>query len=187
MPAPVLPWLDYRWSFDYPVGMFAAVCTRLRGAPARLEELLRTADAAVLTRRREGRWSAQGHAGHLVKVEALWQKRLAEYRAGAGVLTAADMSNRATEETDFDTLRPDDVLAAFRAARASTMEQLDPLTIEDAARTAHHPRLDRPMRLVALCVAAAEHDDHHLAAIHALLRPLAAPPTLSSRARADRA
>jgi uncharacterized damage-inducible protein DinB len=168
MPAPVLPWLDYRWALDFPVAMFAAVCARLRGTPARLEESLHGAEPALLTCRSEGKWSAQGHAGHLVKVEALWQKRLAEYRRGAAVLTAADMSNRATEEADSDALPLDDVLGAFRAVRSATMERLDALSLDDAARVAHHPRLDRPMRLIDLCFFAAEHDDHHLAAIHSL-------------------
>jgi hypothetical protein len=44
--------------------------------------------------------------------------------------------------------------------------RLDALTLADAERTAHHPRLDRPMRLVDMCYFAAQHDDHHLAAIH---------------------
>jgi hypothetical protein len=39
-----------------------------------------------------------------------------------------------------------------------------------AARTAHHPRLDRPMRVMDLAVFVAEHDDHHLARITELRR-----------------
>jgi uncharacterized damage-inducible protein DinB len=117
-----------------------------------------------------GGWSAQENAGHLIQVERLWHTRLAEYLAGATALTAADMGNRATESADLN-LRPlAELLAAFRAVRAETMRRLDPLTLDDAARVAHHPRLDRPMRLLDLCVFAAEHDDHHLALIGALTR-----------------
>ncbi len=46
---------------------------------------------------------------------------------------------------------------------------LAPLTRSDAARLAHHPRLERPIRLVDLCCFAAEHDDHYLAVIEAML------------------
>jgi hypothetical protein len=42
--------------------------------------------------------------------------------------------------------------------------------LEDAARAARHPRLDRDLRLLDLCLFVAEHDDHHLAVIRALLR-----------------
>jgi hypothetical protein len=62
-----------------------------------------------------------------------------------------------------------EVLAAFRSARAALVARLEALTVEDSGRTAHHPRLDRPMRLVDLCFFAAQHDDHHLAEIAARL------------------
>jgi len=47
--------------------------------------------------------------------------------------------------------------------------RLDPLTINDAARVAHHRGLTGRMRLFDLCFFAAEHDDHHLAMARALL------------------
>ena len=49
------------------------------------------------------------------------------------------------------------------------LQELDPLTLEDAARTALHPRLQKQMRLVDMCYFSAEHDDHHLAMMRALL------------------
>ncbi len=165
----VLPWLDYQWRFDQPVAMFRATCERLRGGPVRLEELLRDAGATATERPATGKWSAQEHAGHLAAVERLWQTRIREYLAGATRLTAADMSNRATEQANFNELALDDVLRRFRTARADTMRKLDPLSLHDAGRVAHHPRLDRSMRLLDLCLFAAEHDDHHLALIHTLL------------------
>jgi uncharacterized damage-inducible protein DinB len=169
MPVVILPWLEYRWSFDFPLGMFAPIRERLRGSPARLEELLAGVSPQLLTRRVPPGWSAQGHAGHLIAVERLWQKRLHEYLEGATTLTAADMSNRATEEARFDEQPITEILPSFRAARVATVEILDSLTLEQAALAAHHPRLDRPMRLVDLCYFAAEHDDHHLAEIHSRL------------------
>ena len=168
-----LPWLDYRWSFDFPAAMLPAIATRLRGTPARLEELLRDAPEAVRQRRPAGGWSVQEHAGHLVSVEALWQVRLDEYLAGAATLTAADMSNRRTEATDWNSRPLAELLAEFRAGRAGFTARLAALTLADAERTALHPRLDRPMRLVDMCYFAAEHDDHHLAVIAARLAGLA--------------
>lgn len=169
MSTDVLPWLEYRWAFDFPAGMFRAVLERLRGTPARLEGLARHVPAAMLTRHEAGKWSAQQHAGHLWTLEGLWQARIGEYLRGATELTAADMGNRATTEAGYDGRPIADVLAGFRAARGETLAMLDPLTLNDAARVARHPRLDRPLRLVDMCFFTAEHDDHHLAVIHGLL------------------
>lgn len=166
----VLPWLEYRWNFDHPAGMYRANVERLRGTPARLEELLRGAGPQRLAFRPEGKWSVLEQVGHFRMVEELWRRRLDEYQAGADRLTAADMRNSATVAADFNARRAEDLLADFRAARAATVATLDALGLDVAERVAHHPRLNRPMRLVDLCLFAAEHDDHHLAAIQALLR-----------------
>jgi len=166
----VLPWLEYRWIFDFPVGMFRAIVERVRGTPARLEELVCSVPPERLTRRAAGKWSAQEHAGHLIEVERLWQRRLEEFARGATVLTAADMANRATEAASYNERPIAAVADGFRAARAVTVATLDGLDLEAAGRSAHHPRLDRQMRLVDLCYFSAEHDDHHLAAIRELLR-----------------
>ena len=171
MPEDVLPWIEYRWSFDFPVGMFAAIRERLRGTPARLEESFRGMPAEIaLERPAEDRWSPQEHAGHLTVVERLWRARLTDYLRGSPELTPADMANRATKGEDFNGRPLASILAVFRASRRQLLASLDGLTLEDAARTARHPRLDVPMRLVDLCLFAAEHDDHHLAAVHALVR-----------------
>ena len=166
----VLPWLEYRWSFDFPVGMFRAIVARLRGAPARLEESVRGASQERLTHRPGEVWSAQEHAGHLVSVETLWRRRIEEYLRGSPTLTAADMENRATKEGSYNERPLEAILEGFRGARGAFVGILDGLDLEAAARTAHHPRLNCPMRVVDLCFFAAEHDDHHLAAIHNLLR-----------------
>jgi uncharacterized damage-inducible protein DinB len=169
MPIDPLPWLQYRWSFDFSAAMLPAIVTRLAGTPARLEEMLRGAPEAIRQRPASGGWSIQEHAGHLVAVETLWQVRLDEYMAGAATLTAADMSNRRTETADWNSRPLAEVLAAFRSVRTALVERLSALTLADAERVAHHPRLDRPMRLVDLCFFGAEHDDHHLATIAARL------------------
>jgi uncharacterized damage-inducible protein DinB len=166
----VLPWLEYKWSFDFPVGLYRAICARLRGTPAQLEETLRPLDAATLRRKPGAKWSLQEHAGHLGKIEELWQTRFEEFLRGEKTLTAADMSNRRTSEAGFNDLPLEPVLRGFRAARAATLARLDSLTLADAARVAHHPRLNVPIRLVDLCYFAAEHDAHHLAVIQAMIR-----------------
>jgi hypothetical protein len=50
--------------------------------------------------------------------------------------------------------------------------RFEELTAEEAARSAIHPRLKKPMRVIDLAHFTAEHDDHHLANITYLARTL---------------
>lgn len=166
----VLPWLEYKWTFDFPVGLYRAVLERLRGTPARIEELLREVPSERLARQGEGKWSIQEHVGHLWVLDAeLHHRRVREFLRGQANLTAADMTNQATFDRTFNQMPFAEVAAGFRKARMEMLRDLDPRTLEDAARVALHPRLQKQMRLVDMCYFCAEHDDHHLAMIRALL------------------
>jgi hypothetical protein len=169
MASEILPWFEYKWTFDAPVGMFRVILTRLRGTPARLEEVFRGAPRERLVAKSDGQWSALEHAGHLWFLEKLWQTRTEEFLASRERLSPADLSNSETNAARFNERRLDEVLAGFRKARAESLARLDALTLDDAARQSLHPRLGVPMRLVDHCYFAAEHDDHHLAIVHSLL------------------
>lgn len=147
------------------------LCARLRGTAARLEEVVRGADREVLVRkpRENDKWSAQEHAGHLLDLEPLWAARVDDYIKGASQLTVADLSNRKTFEAQHNQHPIEEILAGFRNARlrlVSRVEKMDPAIF---GRTALHPRLKTPMRLVDHLYFAAEHDDHHLAQIWGLI------------------
>jgi hypothetical protein len=62
------------------------------------------------------------------------------------------------------------IAAEFRVARDNLVARLDDTVADDVERTALHPRLKRPMRLIDLCFFVAEHDDHHLAIVSRLAR-----------------
>ena len=165
----VLPWLEYKWSFDFPVGMYRAILERVRGTPARLEELLVDVPREELKAKPQGKWSILEQAGHLWAVDGLHQTRLEQYLRGETNLVAADMSNRRTNEGNFNDMPREVVLGHFRDVRMKLMHTLDSLSLEDAARSALHPRLQKQMRLVDMCFFIAEHDDHHIAVIRTLL------------------
>jgi uncharacterized damage-inducible protein DinB len=164
-------WFERKFDFTFPVEQHPNLCVRLRGTPARLEEIVRSADRDVLIRkpRENDKWSAQEHAGHLLDLEPLWLARVDDYLTKASQLTAADLSNRKTSEAQHN-LRPiEEILAEFRSARArlvSRVENIDPAIF---ARASLHPRLKTPMRLVDHLYFVAEHDDHHLAHILAMI------------------
>lgn len=163
-------WVEREFDFRLPVGVFPCVLERLRGTPARVEELVRSLPSELLTERRAGKWSAQEHVGHLYDLDELHEARLEDYERGAEVLRAADMTNRKTEEAGHNSARLEDLLALFRSARASFVRRLEAMSEEEVARTALHPRLGKQMRVIDLALFVAEHDDHHLASITELSR-----------------
>jgi hypothetical protein len=161
-------WVEREFEFNLPVGVFPSVLERLRGTPARVEELTRGLAPDILTERRGGKWSAQEHVGHLSDLDELHEGRLEDYERGLEVLRAADMSNRKTEEAGHNSARLEDLLARFRSARESFVRRLEALTEEEVAASATHPRLGKQMRVIDMALFVAEHDDHHLASIREL-------------------
>jgi hypothetical protein len=162
-------WFERKFDFTFPVEQHPNLCARLRGTPARLEEIVRGADRNILVRKPGEKWSAQEHAGHLLDLEPLWAARVDDYITEASQLTVADLSNRKTFEAQHNQRPIDEILAEFRSARSrlvSRVEKIDPAIF---ARASLHPRLKTPLRLVDHLYFAAEHDDHHLAHIWGLI------------------
>ena len=163
-------WFERKFTFEFPVGVYPNLCTRLRGSPARLEELVRGLSPEQLVHQPEGKWSIQENAGHLLDLEPLWFARVDDFLAGRPELTPADLANRKTHEAQHNQRRIEDLLGGFRRARIALVDRLESLRAGDFARTALHPRLKAPMRMVDHLYFIAEHDDHHLARIWELRR-----------------
>ena len=165
----VANWFERKFEFTFSVELYPNLCVRLRGTPARLEELLGGCDPPLLVRKPLNKWSIQEHAGHLADLESLWLARVEDYLSGGDRLTTADLRNRKTDEANHNAHRLDDILAEFRKARFTLIERLGHLSPSDFSRTMVHPRLQQPMRMVDHLFFAAEHDDHHLAKMLELL------------------
>jgi hypothetical protein len=164
-----LPWFDRRFAFDLPEDLFPVVVERLRGTPARIEDKVRGLSPAVLTRREGDAWSIQEHLGHLLDLDGLHDGRLDDFLAGATILRAADLTNRKTHEAGYNQRPLADLLQAFRRERF--VARLDAWDEGLISRTALHPRLNQPMRVIDMALFTAEHDDHHLARMTELARP----------------
>lgn len=164
-------WFERRFHFPVPAELLPNICARLRGTPARLEELLREAAPEVLLARPESAWSAQENAGHLADMEPLWMARLEDFRSNQAKLTAADLQNRKTHEADHNSRRLPDILDSFRQLRTQFLEKIQQLQDEELARELPHPRLQAAMRVADHLYFVAEHDDHHLARIWSLIHP----------------
>ena len=160
-----IKWTDRRFNFDFPAGIYPEMIERIRGTPARLEELLAGLPTETLTTQVDGRWSMQENAGHLLDLEALVSQRIDEYLARHSTLHAADMSNRKTFEASHNDVPVTSILKAFRSARHEIVHRLESFDADIFARAALHPRLNVQMRLVDMLFFQAEHDDYHLARI----------------------
>jgi len=162
-------WFERKFEFSFPVELLPNLCARLRGTPARLEEVLRGRSYKILIWKAQEKWSAQEHAGHLLDLEPLWLARVGDYVAASDQLTAADLKNRNTDEANHNAHPPDQILTEFRAARERLLKRVGELDASLLARAIPHPRLKTPMRLVDHLYFVAEHDDHHLAQIWELV------------------
>ena len=165
---PRTKWVERKFTFDLPAGWLANVLERVRGTPARLEDLTRGVPPELLTRRDGERWSIQEHAGHLLDLEELDLGRLDDFEARLPTLRAADMSNRKTREAAHNERRAEDLLGEFRRGRDGFVRRLETYDEEFVSRPALHPRLQVPMRVIDLAFFISEHDDHHLATINEL-------------------
>ncbi|MFL5734009.1 MAG: hypothetical protein ACJ78Q_12520, partial [Chloroflexia bacterium] len=99
-------WFEKEFDFNLPVEAFPGVVERLRGTPARLEEMVRSYPPGILAMRDGDEWSIQEHIGHLSDLEELHEGRLDDYEAGGSVLKAADLQNRKTYEANHNARPP---------------------------------------------------------------------------------
>ncbi len=157
-----LLWFERKFRFDLPEEMFAVVLERLRGTPSRLEEKVRDLSRECLTRRDGDKWSIQEHVGHLLDLDELHDARLDDYLAGAEVLRPADVKNRKTHQANHNQQKIEDLLREFRRQRMAFVRRLEEWDRRLVGRTAMHPRLQQPMRVIDMAYFVAEHDDHHL-------------------------
>jgi uncharacterized damage-inducible protein DinB len=159
-------WVERTFTFDFPIELFPSVIERLRGTPARLEEMITNVPTTLLiTRPATGKWSIQEHAGHLYDLDDLHDGRIDDFLNGLNELRPADMENKKTFGADHNAANINELLAKFKAERMAFVKRLEELDEATISKTALHPRLKVPMRLVDMAYFTAEHDDHHLATI----------------------
>ena len=169
-------WTSRQFPFDFPVERIDVFLSRLRGTKLRIANAVRGLPASELTRRRDGKWSIQENVGHLHDLEALHLRRLDELARGVATLSPADIGNPATWNAGHNDRTFEAVLGDFAASRAILLDRLERLDRVALAAQAMHPRLERPMRAVDVAFFTAEHDDHHVTRIEALVKAADAAP-----------
>ena len=158
-------WFERKFPAIADNGLLPGILERLSGTPARLRAMI--ADARP--RAAESGWSAAKELGHLSDVEPLWMTRVQDILQGRPDLTPADLTNRATTEADHDRHPLSELVDRLEPGRRALVVALRGATDADLERSARHPRLGTPMRLVDLAYFVAEHDDHHMVRLRGLL------------------
>ncbi len=162
-------WFDRTFSSPFPVDLLPNLRARLAGAAARLDEAVRGHPPEALALRPPGKWSAEEHVRHLVEIESLWLARVEDFIASRDQMTPANLTHRWPEESEPGAAPLATALREFRTARTRLLQRVDGLTASRFTPTIPHPRLRTPMGLADHLYFVAEHDDHHLAHILALL------------------
>lgn len=164
-----MPWFERSFDFDFPLGLFPVIFSRLEGSVFRLGRICQNADEEKCSTNSEG-WSVKQHIGHLYDLEELWWKRLMDFTQHKATLTAADLLNKKTEEADHNEKSLDVLISQFSSERQKILETIYDYDETLLSRTSLHPRLKQPMRLIDSLYFVAEHDDHHISTISNILR-----------------
>ena len=165
-------WTERTFNLDFPLSKFPDLLERVRGTPARVEDRIKRLSRDVLTRSDGKGWSIQQNIGHLMDLGDMQFRRVGQILAGETTLIAADMSNKKTNEADHNEKDIADLLREFRNERTKFVARLESVSEADWGKSALHPRLNQPMRIVDIAYFDSEHDDYHLARIGELIRAL---------------
>ena len=158
-------WFNRKFANILNNGLFPGILERLAGTAIRLEDKVKDIEDDLLIAKPGGVWSIKENIGHLWILEPLWLGRIEDLKNDTEVLREADLSNTATDEADFNTRSIDSILAGFRFERDKLVSDLSGIAASELEKTALHPRMLTPMRIIDLAFFIAEHDDHHLAQI----------------------
>ena len=165
-----MQWIKRKFNFNFPVSDYTGIIDRLRNTPSRIEQLTAHIPLSDLTVQLDGKWSVQEHVGHLLDLEALFTGRLDDFESDTKVLRPADMTNQKTYDADHNAREFSTIITNFKQVRGVLIQRLEAYPPEMFGKTAQHPRLDKPMRVVDSLYFQAEHDDHHVETIIRILR-----------------
>ncbi|NOT51714.1 MAG: DinB family protein [Chitinophagaceae bacterium] len=164
------PWIERKFDFNFPIGLFPVIIERLRGTITQLQAMVKDIDEEKLTIKADGKWSAKEVIGHLHDVEELWSGRIDDFLDHKEILRAADMTNAKTTTANHNLRSTTELLKQFSETRNILIDRVKDIDEPTASLIALHPRLKTPMRLIDSLFFVAEHDDHELTKIRRLIK-----------------
>jgi hypothetical protein len=165
-------WIERGFNFDFPMGMFPVIFERLKGTPARIEEIIKNISEKNLEVQLNNGWSIKEHIGHLTDLEELHTGRVEDFNSGLKTLRPADMTNKKTYDANHNNISSEKLILNFRNTRKHFCNTLKNKNEEELGVSAIHPRLNKLIRLVDMAYFVAEHDDQHLAGMREIIDSL---------------
>lgn len=162
-------WIERKFNFDFPAGLFPNIMERLAGTLPRVKEMTQMLSEQDAEWKPGGKWSIKEQIGHLADLEMLHDGRISDFLERKPTLRAADMSNAATNQSQHNSKSLNEIINSFGNARQALISRFNMLNDDDHEFTSLHPRLKVMVRPVDIMYFIAEHDDHHLAAIRQIL------------------
>ena len=157
-------WFDRQFLPILDNGLFPSILERLEGTAVRLNRKISKINGE-LAASKDGKWSIHKEIGHLIDLEPLWYERMSQIIGEEHNLKIADLTNQKTHDAPHDEANIHDLISTFEVEREKLLKILRQITEQDLEKSAIHPRLGTPMKLIDLAYFVAEHDDHHLAQI----------------------
>jgi uncharacterized damage-inducible protein DinB len=127
--------LSARFLPSRAAGVLPGILERLEGTPHRLRALLAGVDRSSKV---DTAWSLAQELGHLNDLEPLWLQRADDTVVGKADLTAADLSNRKTHESDHDQWPLSEHISRFERNRMAFVARLTEASADDFARASKH-------------------------------------------------
>lgn len=162
-------WAERKFTFDFPEGWLGNVLERLRGTEIRIIYMINGLSEKDCEFKPEGKWSIKEQIGHLTDLEELHEGRIEDFLARKETLRAADMQNVKTNQAKHNSKTLEELFSDFFTKRKQFVDRLEALDDETQKFRSMHPRLEVMMRPVDVAFFTAEHDDHHLADIRAII------------------
>lgn len=163
-------WTDRKFTFDFPPSKWPDLLERVRGAPVRLESMVARIEESILEKSNGHGWTAKQNIGHLIDLGYLPTTRIDQILRGEETLIGADMTNAKTNGADHNNTPIAQLVQRFTDERDALVKKFESLDESDWEKSALHPRLNQPMRIVDIAYFDAEHDDYHLSRIRQLIQ-----------------
>jgi len=142
------PWASRKFNFDFPVGYFPCIFSRLQGTSARINELVKGFSEKELGNKIENKWSVKEHIGHLTDLDELHDGRMDDYKNNAVILRPADMNNKKTNEANHNAVTSSTLIDQFTKSRNKFLKRFESTGEKELSKSALHPRLQQQMRIV---------------------------------------
>ncbi|MCY7410916.1 MAG: DinB family protein [Chitinophagales bacterium] len=165
-------WIERKFNFDFPDGMFPVILERLCGAVPRIKELISGLNDEQLSAKKNDKWSIKEVIGHLYDLENLHDGRIDDFTEGKEILRAADMKNVKTTEANYNSEPVEEIIILFNESRNKFIERLENASAELLIKSALHPRLQKQMRLIDMAFFVCEHDDYEITKMRAIKKSL---------------